>query len=387
MFSRVACRLVDERLVAVKTATEAASRERLYREAAVLGRLEHPGVVRLVSYTPGATCDELVTEFAGPTTVEVWRPPSAAALALLGAELAGIVAELHERGLSHGQLGPSHVIVDSANHPVLCSFADATVNAAPGERAADVRALGGLLLVSLGQMRATRRQARRCDRSAEVHVVAEVAAAATGADEHGPSASDLAVWLATGIRGIASAQPLLSGPTVATGEPSQRGTPRAGTRRSLLVAAAALTALVGGIGLGQHERRRGTVPVVVAPGPCERAPVGGATSVDLDGNGCPETPVTADGSRLLLGPDWFTTHDDADRFAAGDWDCDGTTTVVALRAADGALFVLAPGPVRPQWRLAEQHPGALLEVVESPGGCPSLLAAFPDGTSPIRLEP
>ena len=112
-----------DRLVAVRTATTPDDRARLRHEAGVLSRFEHPGVVRLVDHDEGPPAT-LRTVFVGPDT---WhdRPPVAAEVAPALSALGATLADLHEAGLAHGRVEPSHVLVDPQGRPVLCGLGDA----------------------------------------------------------------------------------------------------------------------------------------------------------------------------------------------------------------------------------------------------------------------
>lgn len=92
-------------------------------EARWLAEAVHPGVVRLLSWSPDrCTIDtELV---AGPTLRTAAFGPDDAAAAL--SSLARTIADLHERGFVHANLSPDHLLVDWATPGgvpllVLCS--------------------------------------------------------------------------------------------------------------------------------------------------------------------------------------------------------------------------------------------------------------------------
>jgi serine/threonine-protein kinase len=100
----------------------------LVREAAILGRLEHPGIVRLYDFVHTAEALYLVLEDArGPTLaalIQVGRVEAdpAAALALA---LARALAHCHERGVVHRALRPRVVILGRGGALTLGDFSTA----------------------------------------------------------------------------------------------------------------------------------------------------------------------------------------------------------------------------------------------------------------------
>jgi hypothetical protein len=106
-------------LVAVKHAHDPDQRARLRHEADLLGRLDHPGVVRLVDFQEGPPT-ALRTAFVGPDS---WRTSRADTAAF--AALTATIADLHDSGLAHGDLRADHVLLDSDQRPILCGFAEA----------------------------------------------------------------------------------------------------------------------------------------------------------------------------------------------------------------------------------------------------------------------
>ena len=115
-----------DRLIAVKQVSAAQIRS-IEREAATLRRLDHPGVVRFVDLveTPdgGRT---LHTDFVSSDTWAT-RPITDPAERAAGvAALAEVVADLHDAGVAHCQVDPSHVLHGEDTRPVLCGFRLAT---------------------------------------------------------------------------------------------------------------------------------------------------------------------------------------------------------------------------------------------------------------------
>lgn len=133
----------QDRLIAVKQVSAARAAE-IDREAELLKRLDHPGLVRfvdLVKTDDGGRA--LHTEFVSSDTWAT-RPltdPAERAAAL--ASVAGIVADLHHLGVAHLQLSAGHVLHGEDDRPVLCGLTRAG-EASPQNRQADLAALAEL---------------------------------------------------------------------------------------------------------------------------------------------------------------------------------------------------------------------------------------------------
>ena len=132
-----------ERLIAVKQ-VDAAHAAELEREAELLKRVDHPGVVRFVDLTDAAEGGKaLHTEFVSS---ETWatRPLTDPAERAAGiAALAALVADLHDLGLAHLHITPSHVLHGEDDRPVLCGLTRAD-ESTPENRYADLVALAAL---------------------------------------------------------------------------------------------------------------------------------------------------------------------------------------------------------------------------------------------------
>ena len=106
----------------VKVAETAEEAARLDREADVLRRVAHPGVVRLVR----AESDRLVlARVAGSNLLELPPAPASVAesrVASWAAPVATVLADLHDIGWTHGNLRADHVLMDEEDGPVLCGF-------------------------------------------------------------------------------------------------------------------------------------------------------------------------------------------------------------------------------------------------------------------------
>ncbi len=112
----------DEQLIAVKQVT-AERAEYLEREAELLRRLDHPGLVRFVDLVETADGGRaLHTEFVNADTWAT-RPLSDPAERAAGmAALAAVVADLHQLGVAHLQLTEPHVLHGTDDRPVLCGL-------------------------------------------------------------------------------------------------------------------------------------------------------------------------------------------------------------------------------------------------------------------------
>lgn len=107
--------------------------ERVEAEAAALGAARHPGVVELVDVVDGALRTTLL---AGARPLAEAGPLTADEMAGVMASVAGVLADLHDRGVVHGGIDAGHVLVTADGRPVLCSLGRG------GTPAGDVAALG-----------------------------------------------------------------------------------------------------------------------------------------------------------------------------------------------------------------------------------------------------
>ena len=120
--------------------------DRRRREADLLARIDHPGVVQLIDVVDPDTDDpgadgpvEIHLAYVGTDT---WRssPPTTSASLIEGlAVVASTVVDLHDLGIAHRALLAEHIVLGADRRPVICGLADATA------RADDVDALGRLI--------------------------------------------------------------------------------------------------------------------------------------------------------------------------------------------------------------------------------------------------
>lgn len=440
----------DGLLVARKQASTPSEDAELEHEARILERARHPGVVSLVGLerSPAGRA-ELITAWVGGHSLATHRPRSVLEAAGTIASVAATVADLHDLGIAHNALRPSHVVVNGEGRPVLCDFASAAAeDVAPPHvyemgpmwmsRADDVASLGMLMHHLLGddpdrepipearsQLFVLRNRAEHHHRRA-LRLLADHALAPE--PTHRPSARQLALSIRETVPGARLGAPPGNDPPAGTaGRPDRtdivghrtthdddlerlRATatePPARTRARaiLLPAAASLAAILAVVIINRSapSRERGHLPA--HPGSPEptlpESPSDGSDTasdpdadsacsavhpdlVDIDGDGCDDVIEIEDQTVRAAGKAW-TVGRAGDSVAAGDWECDGQTTVAVLRPSTGELFVFeswaAPG------RPVEVTPTADVDGVvdfdsrPTDGSCgpPRLLKA--DGTS------
>lgn len=246
-----------DRLIAVKQVPAAHVRN-IEREAETLRRLDHPGVVRFVDLieTPDGG-RALHTDFVNSDTwaTRPFTDPTERAAGV--AALADVVADLHDTGLAHGQIDPSHVLHGDGDRPVLCGFRLAT-EATVESRRDDLVALADLCH----------------DPALEPGpLVGKLSALADEARAGRLDVRELARRLAmVADKRPAAGEPPQTGRDRASGPPSKRS-----RRRSLVVAAAVLgvSAAILAAGVWTRGGQATSAPVTVVPGAAQPvAPAG-----------------------------------------------------------------------------------------------------------------
>ncbi|MEM9465608.1 MAG: hypothetical protein AAGA90_09550 [Actinomycetota bacterium] len=297
-------------LVAVKQAHDPDHRARLRHEADLLGRLDHPGVVRLIDFDEGPPA-ALRTAFVGPDS---WRTSTASAAAF--AALTATIADLHDSGLAHGDLRADHVLLDGELRPILCGFAAA--GPATAERMqADRAALAAML-----RDEATRQPTGTGHRMRDAAGALDEPALPTRAairllDEQAPAA-----------------------PTPRRSRPGRTTIViAAGVLAVIVVAAfavvAAMRAPAPPIAVDEPATPAGPPP---RPEPAPTTSLGSPVANSVDA-GEPATVVVHDGRRYAVGAPGDLVH-------VADWDCSGESTPAVLRPNTGelAVFTAWPGP-------------------------------------------
>lgn len=268
----------------------------------------HPGVIELVSSRGSADRWELRVVHGG-RPVETVGPLPGKRVASIAAEAAETLAELHDRGIVHGHIGPSSVLISSTGRVVLGGFGSpASVRGlTPAD---DVAAIGALIGELLGSS-------------------AEPRARVLGPKDP-----------------IVSSRRLRAVASLAVEEPPER---RPSARRL----AQLLRACAGPEGPVRPRHLGGRRPIarwcrfaVGASGAVSLAWLGsvaftgsGPGSGLRDAGGAPSDHgevVVFDGRRFAIG-------ERGDSVLVGDWDCDGTSTPIALRGSTGEVFVF------PRW--------------------------------------
>lgn len=134
----------EDRLIAVKQAPVERAGE-IEREAEILGKLSHPGVVEVIDlHRGGDGATALHLEFVGSDNWATRPLTDPVARAGAGAALAAVVADLHDIGVAHRNLDGSHVLHGGDDRPVLCSFGRSG-DASPEHRREDLVALADLV--------------------------------------------------------------------------------------------------------------------------------------------------------------------------------------------------------------------------------------------------
>jgi serine/threonine protein kinase len=124
---------------------------RFHREACAVGRLQHPGIVRLFDYSRSGPPYYLVTEYVEGVDARAWcqaRRADEREVAELVARIAEVVEHAHAQGVCHRDLKPGNVLVDADGEPHVLDFGLARLDALLGSAAvtetSDGHVLGSL---------------------------------------------------------------------------------------------------------------------------------------------------------------------------------------------------------------------------------------------------
>jgi hypothetical protein len=346
-----------------------------------------PSVIRLIDIHDDAGADTVTAtyETVPGGAVSNWRPTDVAQIAAFFAAAAQAVHELHRCGVAHGAIDPDHVLIDEHGRPVLCGLADARATG-DVEIAADLGALASTLLAVIDNLDAastgwahrlshTGRSERRlralatgahARQDSETGAVVEFAAALSrlgvGAVPVSidaaatPAAADLSLTrpVPDGLPHLQLARPGLAAPVPDArrwrARPDEPSRPPERTRsrvgRGLLVS----SAVVAGIAIALVLARRGERPVALS---APAAPTAAVEASPQPRSPDPDARIPCDGllvgdtcSPIVIGAGVVTVGDrrvavgtPSDHLVVGDWDCDGVSTIAAVRPGTGEVFV------------------------------------------------
>ena len=385
----------DDRLIAVKQVPAERASE-LEREADLLRRLDHPGLVRFIDIVETADGGRaLHTEFVNSDTWAT-RPLTDPAERAAGmAALAAVVADLHQLGIAHLQLAPPHVLHGPNDRPVLCGLSGAA-EATPENRQSDVAALGGLChdpplgrgalagkLSSLADaaqagMLSARELARRLDLLAAKKPTGSFPVRVAGRGRRlsfkgrlrpkslvtaGAFAVAVIAAFALGSRGEPKTQPQEPSATMSPEDPagaadsgaSQGIEPGpAGESTPNEAAAATESRVVGGTGQDTAPSPMDEASKATTPSPMDEAskattpsPIDGTAQVvepsPTDGA---DTPVSIQEAAAVLehGGRRYAVGAAGDFVETGDWDCDGRVTAAIVRPSTGGIVLFDAWP-------------------------------------------
>ena len=321
----------------VKRPAEPDEAARLDREAVLLAEARHAGVVALLDSGRDERGPWLRLEDVGDVTLErLLTSESAEGLLALLSTVATTIADLHDIGVVHGAIDPSHVLVDHDGRPLLCGFSHGghrgDTDARPVARLdtrLDVAALGHLIDLLLGDDLSP--ELSDClDRTNDLH--------ARGM----PSARDLSDVLCR----AAHRRPKWPGNSPRVLKPRPRD-PAGRTHRRPPQAAIAALATGGLLVLG----------LVVASvafrssRPTRRSVLAQAS--------LPGVPYAYQGGVLSLSGQRFAVGATGDQLTVGHWSC--ATLEVALLRPDGDIYLfdhLARKGLDQEGRLIARAPGA-----------------------------
>ena len=350
-------------LIAIKQVSAERSAD-IQREADLLRRLDHPGLVRFVDIVETADGGRaLHTEFVNSDT---WasRPLTDPAERAAGmAALAAVVADLHQLGVAHLQLTPPHILHGENDLPVLCGLTTAA-EATPENRHTDLSALADLCHdPALG----------RGALAAKLFSLADAARAGT------LSARELARQLDQ----LATRRPTRAAPVRVAGGGVLEGLKRCCRPKPLLRTGAVVLAVLAAFVIGARSGDPEPPPAAPAPahdeGPDELAgasqglldeydPVDGTGPVAESEVVGERDPIAEPDPVALLDPlaepdptavsvreaaaviehggRRYAIGATGDFVEAGDWDCDGQVTAAIVRPSTGGivLFDAWPGP-------------------------------------------
>jgi hypothetical protein len=347
-------------------------------------------------------------EEAGATLLSDLEPLDPERIAALVASLADAVADLHARGVVHGRILPSTVLVGVDGEAAL-GQPDTQPGLAPAH---DVRCLGELTLWLCGRQEelpplgVRRLEALRWRITRKQPAEGPLIAIARHASAVEPAMRPTAREFADAVRAAARTTP----PTADAPQPaaSPKATVRA--RGALSLALAAVTAIGAGAMHGvffradhtpvasSTARSTSSAAPVRTPDPlgsrvwppseviaCDE--VNATLSGDLDRDGCDEG-LDREGARLSGTGGAVVVGDPDDLIVTGDWNCDRVRTPALLRPSTGEVFMFGQWATPTQPSVAApvgRVPGARRLVVLDRGsdGCDDLEVETGEGENVV----
>ena len=345
----------------VKSATHEPGRRRLRREAELLRRARHPGVVAVAEFVDDDGLTRLTLTPVDGTTLAEAPPTDALAALRFAAALARTVADLHEIRIAHRHLRPDHVLVTGDSRPMLCGFADATDEPTDDDRRIDACSLRDLVeLLAVHVIPATSPRAAVALRS--------LAADLRSLDEPWSAAE-----LATRAGRAATLASRTTRPRSRLRRPD-RPAPRS-MRRVGAFALAPMIVLAVVIGLTRHVGEpAGGVPAA-------------STATDAAPGRAPEQVGARPAVRFTAGGAEYEVGVLGDQIVVADWACTGEPSAVLLRPSTGEVFVFATLPAAAETmtgrRLATVPDATELITTATDGACPEVAVKNRAGTTHV----
>jgi hypothetical protein len=401
---------------------------RIRREAETARRVAGPSVIRLVDIHDDAAADTVTATYQNVPggAVSNWRPTNVTQVAALFAAAAQALHELHRCGVAHGAIDADHVLIDEHGRPVLCGLADARATG-DVEIAADLAALASTLLVVIDNLDApsarwahrlsrpgrSERQLRalatsaQAQRHSDPNAVIEFAAALSrlgvgavpvrvDAATPGPADPARTEPAADGLRHLELARPLLAEPVPAArrwrARPDEPAQPPERTRDRLGLGLLVGSAVVAGIAIALVVAHRSERPVALsAPAPPVAEVAASPPPSPLpdsrthcDGLLIDDTcsPIAIGSGVVTVGEHRLAVGTATDHLVVGDWDCDGVSTIAAVRPTTGEVFVFDgwefDRPVTAR-SVAVLDDAGRPSVVERDNGCHDLRVPYRSG--------
>jgi serine/threonine protein kinase len=183
---------------ALRAASAGADAPRLLREARLLARLDHPGIVRLLDAGEEDGAPWLVTEaLPGGTLADLGPRPPLEAL-WYASRVASALAHAHAAGVIHRDLKPSNVLLDASGSPRVVDFGLARDAAGVGDLTGSGALLGSLGYAAPEQVGG----AKKADAKADVWALGALLHALLTGHPPYADAPTLGAWLARARSGF-----------------------------------------------------------------------------------------------------------------------------------------------------------------------------------------